>query len=211
MRIEMIGVGIAVAQLRLLAPRRHEAVAARRMGGDMDVLPGGIGLAVPLRRDASGQPPVMQPQQRVDLRAGSTELVQIGIALAPPIAELDAQLERALRRAHELRFVHLQEAVELLDRRDRRFAHAHRADRLAFHQRYGDVPPQRRAQIGRRHPPARSAAHDQDLAHGHVLRVFGKGFVGGKLRHRHPLWRQLHACAMRRRCAIPPFMPRSLP
>ena len=53
-----------------------------------------------------------------------------------PAAKLDAELERALRLAHEVRFVEAQQLVEVAQRRQRRFAHSDGADLVGLDQRH---------------------------------------------------------------------------
>ncbi len=74
----------------------------------------------------------MQLDDRVDLAPGGAELVHVEVADPAPVAEIDPELEAALGRLDEFALVDPQEAVELLERRDRRLAHPDDADRLAF-------------------------------------------------------------------------------
>jgi hypothetical protein len=50
--------------------------------------------------------------------------MDVGMAFAPPVDELDAELERALGHPHELVLVEVQQLVILLDGGDGRFADA---------------------------------------------------------------------------------------
>ena len=61
--------------------------------------------------------------------------MEVTVADARPVAELDAELERALGRLDEFGFVQSQRlGVEGADVRHRRLAHADDADLLRFHQ-----------------------------------------------------------------------------
>ena len=86
------------------------------------------------------------------------------MALAAPIDELDAELERGLGGADEVGLVEAEPAIELLDGRDGRFADTDGADLFRFHQLDREAVPERIAQPGRRHPSRRAAADDQDRA-----------------------------------------------
>ena len=90
--------------------------------------------------------------------AEGAERMNVARAGPQPVDELDADLDRAARRAHELGLVDAEPVVEALDMRQRRLADADGADLVAFDQ--GDVVIGRRQQArkARRAHPARGAA-----------------------------------------------------
>ena len=114
--------------------------------------------------------PVLVERQRAIVVADGAEAVDVAVADAAPVDELDAELERAAHGAHELHLVDLQRVVEGAQMRHGRFAHADRADVLGFHQ--PDRTPgnsQRARQRGRGHPAGGAAAHDDDVAESRVV------------------------------------------
>ena len=72
--------------------------------------------------------PEMMEVDVLHRHAVGAEGMDVGMAEARPVDELDAELEAGLRGAHELDFVDPHGAVVVDDRRDRGFAHADGAD-----------------------------------------------------------------------------------
>src|SRR5690349_4437439 len=91
------------------------------------------------------------------------------MAGAIPAAKLDAELERALRLAHELRFVDLQQLVEVLQRRQCRLADAHRADVIGLDERHRVARGMQYLCAGSRAHPAGGATADDHDAQGRCL------------------------------------------
>jgi hypothetical protein len=108
---------------------------------------------------------VVQLDLRVDLAADAAELVQIPVARVAPAAKLDPKLEGRVGSLHERALVEPDGPVEVLDRRDRRLAHADGPDGLAFDQRDFGSARQRGRQHRRRHPARGTAADHQDRSH----------------------------------------------
>src|SRR5206468_11985645 len=86
---------------------------------------------------------------------------------APPVDELDAELERGVRLADELVFVDSELLVEELDRGNGGLANADGPDLLGLHER---DPVTRGSgafcKRGGGHPPGGSPANDHDVANG---------------------------------------------
>ena len=80
-----------------------------------------------------------------------------------PVHELDAELERAAHRAHELDFVDAQGFIEGAQVRHGRLANADDADVFRLHQRdRATAVLQRMRETGRRHPAGGATTHDDD-------------------------------------------------
>ena len=90
--------------------------------------------------------------------------MEIAAAFTRPALEPYAQLEAAVRRAQELRFVKPEHLVEQSDAGNSRLAHSDRTDRIGLDQGDagggGQEPRQRR----RRHPSGGATADDHDLS-----------------------------------------------
>jgi hypothetical protein len=99
-------------------------------------------------------------QQRAD-----AETVDVAVARATPLDELDAQLERALGAAQELVLIQFQRLVEHADVRDGGFADTDDADLIAFDQTDLVLVAEQGGK-GRRGHPAGGAAADHDHAPG---------------------------------------------
>jgi hypothetical protein len=108
--------------------------------------------------------PVLVHGHHVEIAPIGAEGVEIARIFRAPADELDAQLEAASGARQELALVDAQGLVEHADRRDRRLAHADRADLLAFDQGNGAIAGQCVRQHRRRHPAGRTAADNQYLA-----------------------------------------------
>src|SRR5690606_27356107 len=123
------------------------------------------------------------------------ERMDIAVAGAGPVDELDPELVGRVRLADELVLVDPEHAVEHDDLRDGRLAHAHGADRLAFDQLDGQAG-EAAHDLGQRrrgHPPGGSAADDDNLAD----RLPGHAAPGIRTRTS----AGAHAFAMRRNCS----------
>src|SRR5690606_37904527 len=106
---ELVSVSEPAERLARIGVGQREEIGARRGGGDEHVLPRRI---VRLTQPLAEQPPVMQPDERVDLAADVPELMQVAIADPAPVAELHAELEGAYRRLEEHLFVELNSLIE---------------------------------------------------------------------------------------------------
>jgi hypothetical protein len=107
--------------------------------------------------------PILVAAQPPQVLADDAEAMEIALALAPPVPELDAQLERPLRLAQEVVLVEAEQLVELLDGGDGRLAHPDRADRLGLDEDDLVQPLEQARAQRRRHPSGRPAAGDQYL------------------------------------------------
>src|SRR5882672_2582942 len=72
--------------------------------------------------------PMMMKGDLLDRQAVPAKGMQVGVSEPPPIAKLDAQLERRLGLADELILVDPEQLVESANWRNGRFADANRAD-----------------------------------------------------------------------------------
>src|SRR6188768_3048361 len=96
--------------------------------------------------------PVLLESDGPQVLADTPEAVNVAFADASPIHELDAELESSLRRPYEFIFVELEQLVESPDVRDRRLAHADRADLIRFHQDDAITPLQHFGERSGTHP-----------------------------------------------------------
>lgn len=101
------------------------------------------------------------------------EAVHVAVAEARPVDELDAELERALRLADELRLLDLEEVVERDEMRDGRLADPDDADLLGLDQSYLELPAEGFAECRRRHPAGTAPADDDDGAQRLASGLFG--------------------------------------
>src|SRR5262245_4104506 len=69
--------------------------------------------------------PILMKRGDVEIVSIATERMEVSVSESRPIFELDAELEAALRGAHEFVFVDAEQCVEKLDRRHRSFANPH--------------------------------------------------------------------------------------
>src|SRR5690606_33265451 len=91
------------------------------------------------------------------------EGMEVAIALAAPVHELDAEVDGALGPAEELVLVEIEHRVEIEGRRDGRLAAADRADGVGFDAM--SPAPDVRETAGKRRcrqPSSRAAADDDD-------------------------------------------------
>ncbi len=168
--IEVIRIRIPVRRRGRVALRRHEPVGTRHHRGRGPIL---------VRRHASSArktQPVHERRTVVDGWPEVAEAVEETVAKLAPVAELDAQLEAGLRAAHEVGFVDSQRLVVGANGRQRGLADADGADVRRLDDddlagRRGTVP-QLARQRCRGHPARRSAAENDDLAHGLVAHGF---------------------------------------
>ena len=90
--------------------------------------------------------------------------MDVAVAEARPVDELDAELERGLGLGHELALVDADALVEEADVRHRRLAHADDADLARL-----DEPdpalrwPEHRGESGGRHPAGGTTTDDDDV------------------------------------------------
>ena len=106
----------------------------------------------------------MVERGRTGIVPDHAEPVHVTVTDARPVAELDAELEGALRGADELGFVQSQcLRIERADVRHRGFADTDDADLVGLHQPHFARPVQMPDQRRRGHPAGRTAAHHHDL------------------------------------------------
>jgi hypothetical protein len=155
--IEMIGVADVREQRARIRRRQREPVEFAGDGAEAVILDGVPGTLGPIAQ------PVLVEVDALHVHAVNTERMEVDVALACPIPEFDAELERRLRGFHEGRFVEAQHAIEAENVGDRRFADADGADLVRFDQRDRDLPRVEHArERGGRHPACRTATGDDD-------------------------------------------------
>ena len=96
--------------------------------------------------------------------ADNAEAVDVLVAYCAPVFELDAQLERRLRGAHEILLVDPEQLVKRAEQRDRGLADADGTDLIRLDERDIEILAQQLAERGCGHPAGRAAADDHDLA-----------------------------------------------
>jgi hypothetical protein len=159
--IKVKGIGhLRQGRVGQVGARAHELVLQTGRGVDR------IGLQ---RLGLAGQvllEPVLVKVHRPVVLANHAKAVDVAVAQAPPIHELNTELEAGLGLPHELVFVDFEHAVEQRDHRNRGLAHANGADVVRLHE--GDVvlPAQHLGQCGSRHPTRGAAAQHHDLLKG---------------------------------------------
>src|SRR3546814_18103029 len=102
--------------------------------------------------------------------------MHITLADRAPVDEFDPRLERALRCRDELVLVDPEHLVEAEDRRNRRFAHADRADLRRFDQRQPGAAVVEVARESRGGHPAGGAAADD-----HESLAIGRAWCGDRV------------------------------
>ena len=107
--------------------------------------------------------PMLIERDLIKLSAILSEGMKIGVPLAGPVDEFNAELERAICLSHECRFIDSEPLIEKSNRRNRRFADADGSDGFGFDE--GDVAGLAEI-IGERrgrHPSRGSAADNDDF------------------------------------------------
>src|SRR5690349_2156331 len=109
--------------------------------------------------------PVLVEGQALVVVADGAEAVDVALADAAPIHELDTELERAAYGAHEFDLVDLQRGVERTQVRNGGFTDSHGADVIGLDERDGTaVALERMRERGGGHPSCRAAAHDDNVS-----------------------------------------------
>src|SRR5438552_2375786 len=106
------------------------------------------------------------PSIRLEPRASAdgAESMYIGVSDTSPVVELDTELERAAGPPDEVRFVDLEQAVEVAQMRDRRLADPDDADLLGFDQRHLEPLAEGLGERRSRHPSGAAPTDDDDRA-----------------------------------------------
>jgi hypothetical protein len=156
--VEMVAVGIGRPGARHQLERRRKALPARHHRRDQPFLERRHVL------EFARQPhPVQIGRTALDRRTVVAEAVEEALANLAPVLELDAKLEGRLRLEDEVRLVDAERAVEIRQRRQCRFAHAHRADFRRLHQRDPARCSQHTRQSRSAHPAGGAAADDDNF------------------------------------------------
>ena len=140
-----------------------------RLGGRREFLPpGGLQLQAVIaqfRLDAPGE--AVQPEMVKLTNPGGlpvhAEGMDVALAGALPVLERDAKLEGRRGSAHELLLVDVEQSMERANGRNRRFAHADRADLFGLDQRNVQDPPELLRQRCCSHPSGGTTARDHDF------------------------------------------------
>ena len=132
-RVEMIGIADVGQQRARIRIRQRELAQARGHRAQAVLLDGMLAAAGALVQ------PVVVEIDALHVHAVNAEGMDVGVALASPVDELDAEFEGGVGRLHELLFIEAEHAIEIDDVGDGRFADADRADLVGFHQRDRDV------------------------------------------------------------------------
>src|SRR5688572_6348913 len=126
--------------------------------------------------------PVVVEGQATEVVADGSKAMDVARTQASPIDELDAQLERAAYRAHELDFIDLQRVVEGAQVWNGGFTDTHGADVLGLDQLNRERRQCARKRRGR-HPAGGSTANDDKvLQPGVVVHEMDDDTVGVALR-----------------------------
>ena len=116
--------------------------------------------------------PDMMERNAAHLIAIVPKWMDVAVALLAPVHELNAQFKAALRGREHFALVNVEQAIEVQERGNCRFADPDRTDHFGFDQRDRDrasgAQPRQRS---RSHPARRSAAHDNDVLDRHVTPV----------------------------------------
>jgi len=127
--VELIGVrNMPDRRIACVCAGRHELVFKRGRGVDRE-----IGKIRRFTLQLHLQP-ILMAAQPAQILPDDPEPVDIARPDLVPVVELNAQLECALRQAHELHFIEAKQFIEFLDRRDRCLPHADGSDIFGFHQ-----------------------------------------------------------------------------
>ena len=84
--------------------------------------------------------PVVVKSHAIHVLAIGTERMHVGVPDPQPVDELDAELERRIRMAHEIGFVEAEAPVEVVYGGNRGFADTDSSDRLRFDEPDGTAP-----------------------------------------------------------------------
>ena len=124
----MIGIFISGHHIARVLRRRRELTLLGGGPGHAQIVE--IASLAALPRAA----PMLVDQTHIKGTAISAKGMEIGVAELCPIDKLNAQFERSLGCLDKIALINAQGLVEQLDRRDRRFTYADRADFLGFNQ-----------------------------------------------------------------------------
>src|SRR3982074_3822236 len=107
--------------------------------------------------------PILVKRQVAVIVPNRAEGMEVTVAYASPVDELDAELERAPHLPDKLGLVDPEVPIERLQVRDGRLPDPNRADLLGFDQANGALAPERLCQGRRGHPAGGAAADDDDV------------------------------------------------